>query len=660
VTLVDGLETGEESDRYDSDLVLGVSGVLEEFNRAGLLSTSDVHVALRLGRLARVEDDRVRLAAALAARAPRLGHVCVDLATIRSTASTDNDSVADLDGLAWPDPHDWISLLAESALVGDDRPLHLVGSTLYLDRLWTDERQVAADLLERAATPAPGVDRHALARGLDEQFGRREHGAHPDGDSTDLQRLAAATAVLRSVSVVAGGPGTGKTTTVARVLALLDAQAAAAGRRPPLVALAAPTGKAAARLEESVRTGAAAMPVGDDVKERLLALSGVTLHRLLGFNPGNRTRFRHDRLNRLPFDVVVVDETSMVPLSLMARLVEAVRPDARLILVGDPEQLASVEAGAVLGDIVGPAAWRPCMSDVARAELAEVTGHALPAGAGGHGDTAPTIGDGIVVLQTVHRFGGAIAELADAIRRGEADAAMEVLALRGTNVEWIEVDVTKPSSLAALGTVRTLAVDGGAEVLDAARAGDAAGALAALNDFRLLCAHRRGPDGVAAWMQHVENWLRSEVDGFAASSASGSGWYVGRPLIVTENDYGLQLFNGDTGVVVATGEKRLVAAFERGGAIAQVSPTRLAAVDTVYAMTVHKSQGSQFKTVAFLVPGADSRLLTRELLYTAVTRAQERLILVGTEELIRAAIERPIARASGLRGALWGDGGGPG
>jgi exodeoxyribonuclease V alpha subunit len=454
--------------------------------------------------------------------------------------------------------------------------------------------------------------------------------------------------------VVAGGPGTGKTTTVARVLALLDAQAVASGRRPPLVALAAPTGKAAARLEESVRTGAAAMPINDVVQERLRGLSGVTLHRLLGFNPGNRTRFRHNRFNRLPHDVVVVDETSMVPLSLMARLVEAVRPDARLILVGDPEQLASVEAGAVLGDIVGPAARRLCMSDAARAELAEVTGQAVPGGAGGSADAVAAIGDGIVVLQTVHRFGGAIGELAGAIRRGEADAVMEVLARQGTNVEWIEVDAAQPSSLAALGTVRTLAVDGGAEVLDAARAGDAGRAIAALSDFRLLCAHRRGPDGVAAWMQHVENWLRSEVEGFAASTASGSGWYVGRPLIVTENDYGLQLFNGDTGVAVATGENRLVAAFERGGAIAQVSPTRLAAVDTVYAMTVHKSQGSQFKTVAFLVPSADSRLLTRELLYTAVTRAQERLILVGTEGSIRAAVARPITRASGLRGLLWG------
>jgi exodeoxyribonuclease V alpha subunit len=431
------------------------------------------------------------------------------------------------------------------------------------------------------------------------------------------------------------------------VLALLDDQASAAGHRPPLIALAAPTGKAAARLEEAVRAGAGSMAVDAAVKERLGALSGVTLHRLLGFNPGNRTRFRHNRLNRLPHDVVVVDETSMVSLSLMARLVEAVRPEARLILVGDPEQLASVEAGAVLGDIVGPASRGICMTQSARDELAAVTAQPVPPNLA---DPAP-MGDGIVVLRRVHRYAGAIAEVAEAIQRGDADAVLTVLGRGDSNVEWIPVDVTQPAALDALRGVRRLAVEGGRAVIEAAKAGEAHVAIEALGRFRLLCAHRRGPEGVTAWMQHVESWLRTDVEGFGF--ATGADWYVGRPLIVTENDYGLQLFNGDTGVVVDAGNERLVAAFERGDTIAQVSPTRLAAVDTVYAMTVHKSQGSQFQTVAFLVPGSGSRLLTRELLYTAVTRAQERLILIGTEGSIRAAVDRPIARASGLQGSLW-------
>jgi exodeoxyribonuclease V alpha subunit len=635
----------EGTDAYDSALALGLEGPLHEFNVAGVLSTSDIHVALRLTRLGEVDDEVVALGAAFAARAPRLGHVCVDLNEIRGTASSDTDLPADLDSLPWPDPAQWLERLAASAMVGDARPLHLDGTNLYLDRLWRDERAVAADLRMRAATPAPGVDVPTLAAGLRELFASDE--------DPDLQRMAAAACVLRRVAVVAGGPGTGKTRTVARVLALLDAQAEAATARAPLVALAAPTGKAAARLEEAVRGGAddEDMAVGEAVKDRLRTLDGVTLHRLLGFSPGNRTRFRHNRLNRLPFDVVVVDETSMVSLSLMARLLEAVRPEARLILVGDPEQLASVEAGAVLGDIVGPASASegPCMEEPARVALAAATGQQVPPGAG----TEAAIGNGIVVLHKVHRYGTVIASLAEAIQAGDATTTMHVLEEGGANVEWVRTDDDELASPDQLHSVRAAAVASGRTVIEAARAGDAGAAINALGEFRLLCAHRRGPEGVAGWMQHVEDWLRAEVPGFL----TGNEWYVGRPLIVTENDYALRLYNGDTGVVVEARDGRLVAAFERSGGIAEVSPTRLAAVDTVYAMTVHKSQGSQFHTVACIVPASGSRLLTRELLYTAVTRAQERLILVGAEESIRAAVARPISRASGLRAALWGGGG---
>ncbi len=416
-------------DAFDAGLVLGASGPLLEFNRAGILSPSDVHVALRLARLGDTADDTVCLGAAFAARAPRLGHVCVDLATIRQTASSDVDTPADLTVLPWPDPATWVARLAESALAGDGRPLHLADTTLYLDRLWRDERQVARDLAARASAPID-IARAPLAAAMARLF------EHSD-DDPDLQRLAAAAALVRRVSVVAGGPGTGKTRTVARVLALLDELAQADAARPPRIALAAPTGKAAARLEEAVRAGADTMPVEDAVRGRLRALRASTIHRLLGFNPGNRSRFRHNRDNRLPFDVVVVDETSMVSLSLMARLVEAVRPEARLILVGDPDQLASVEAGAVLGDIVGPASLGICMDDAARTRLAELTGQDVPAGPG---PRAP-IGDGIVVLKTVHRYGGAIAELADAIHAGDAERAVAVLERDGTNVEWIASDV---------------------------------------------------------------------------------------------------------------------------------------------------------------------------------------------------------------------------
>lgn len=627
-------------DLFDTRLARRADGLLREFNEAGVLTAADLHVALRLGRLGDSSDEAVLLGAGFAVRAPRLGHVCVDLATIRDTASTDLETPVDLQALPWPEGGDWVHRLRDSPLVGIDRPLRLEGTTLYLDRFWSEERQVAADLLALADPPAPGVDMDLLASGLERLFSSE--------DDPDFQRLAAASSVLRRFSVIAGGPGTGKTTTVARVLALLDDQAAARGRRPPLIALAAPTGKAAQRLQEAVHREAGALHIDAEERARLLRLQGTTLHRLLGFNPGNRSRFRHDRLNRLAHDVVVVDETSMVSLSLMARLVEAVRPDARLILVGDPEQLASVEAGAVLGDVVGPASRELLLRPPAREALALVAGPAVRAL--GSVATSP-IGDGVVVLRRVHRFGGAIGRLAEAIQRGDADAVVSLLAADEDDVHWIPVDIASDTASAKLAAVRAAAVASGRLLVESARAGNAAEAIDALAAFRLLCAHRRGPEGVNSWMSVVERWLAADIEGFAGEGT----WYPGRPLLVTENDYSLRLYNGDTGVVVAAGPGRVVAAFERGGLVVEVSPTRLASVDTVYAMTVHKAQGSQFDTVAVLLPGPDSPILTRELLYTAVTRAQRELFVAGTEASVRTAVCRPIARASGLRLALWGE-----
>jgi exodeoxyribonuclease V alpha subunit len=608
-----------------------------------------VHVALRLADLGDEDDESVLLAAALAVRAPRIGHVYVDLATIRDTAAVETDEPADLSMLRWPSTTAWTERVAASGLarIGEEdgssrgRPLRLVGTWLYLDRYWREERQVAADLLALSDQQAPGVRTEILSSGLATLFA---------GQTDSRQCLAAAAAVLRRLCVVAGGPGTGKTTTVARIVALLAAQAAATGSAPPLVALAAPTGKAAARLEEAVHEQARGLAVNDSIRAQLLALQASTLHRLLGWRPGSHSRFRHHRGQRLPHDVVIVDETSMVSLSLMARLIEAVRPDARLILVGDPGQLASIEAGAVLGDIVGPATGGLVIGRAARMLLADATGHDVAAQ---QPSRAATIGDGIVVLDRVHRFGAGIARLAEAIRRGDADTVLEVLADAPDGVTWIPVDIAEPSAQEALAPVRDRATAAARTVTEAARAGDAKEAIEALGSFRLLCAHRRGPEGVATWTARIEGWLAAELDDFVADRR----WYAGRPILVTENDYELRLYNGDTGVVVQTGADRVMAAFERRGEILEFSPSRLGALDTVHAMTIHKSQGSQFQTAAVLLPAPTSRILTRELLYTAATRARELLILAGSEETIRAAVARPVARASGLRWRLWGDAG---
>jgi exodeoxyribonuclease V alpha subunit len=641
------LEVGR--DPFDVRRARRAPGLLREFNDAGVLAAADVHVALRLADLGGEDDESVLLAAALAVRAPRIGHVYVDLATIRDTAAVETDEPADLSRLRWPSTTAWTARVAASGLarVGEEddaprgRPLRLVGTWLYLDRYWREERQVAADLLALSDQQAPGVRTEILSSGLATLFA---------GQTDSRQCLAAASAVLRRLCVVAGGPGTGKTTTVARIVALLAAQAAATGSAPPLVALAAPTGKAAARLEEAVHEQASRLAVDDSIRAQLLALQASTLHRLLGWRPGSHSRFRHHRGQRLPHDVVIVDETSMVSLSLVARLIEAVRPGARLILVGDPGQLASIEAGAVLGDIVGPATGGLVIGRAARMLLAEATGHDVAAQ---QPSRAATIGDGIVVLDRVHRFGAGIARLAEAIRRGDGDTVLEVLADAPVGVTWIPVDIAEPSAQEALAPVRDRATAAARTVTEAARAGDAKEAIDALGSFRLLCAHRRGPEGVAMWTARIEGWLAAELDDFVADRR----WYAGRPVLVTENDYELRLYNGDTGVVVQTGADRVMAVFERRGEILEFSPSRLGAVDTVHAMTIHKSQGSQFQTAAVLLPAPTSRILTRELLYTAATRARELLIVAGSEETIRAAVARPVARASGLRWRLWGDAG---
>jgi exodeoxyribonuclease V alpha subunit len=606
------------ADPFEARRAVGATGLLHEFNDAEVLSAADVHVAARLGALAGEEDEAVRLAIAFAVRGPRLGHVFVDLATIRDSASVETDEPVDLSALPWPVVDEWLRALAGSELVavGEDdaarsaRPLRLLGTRLYLDRYWREERSVAADL-GALARAAGDVDEAVLEDGLERMF--------PAGrsDADRRQREAAAAAVRRSFAVVAGGPGTGKTTTVARIVALLFEQAQARGRREPLVALAAPTGKAAARLQEAVHDEAARLPVAEPIRARLMGLRASTVHRLLGRRPWSHSRFAHDRHSRLPHDAVIIDETSMVSLSLMARLVEAVRPEARLVLVGDPGQLTSIEAGVVLGDIVA---------------------------AGSSSDGGGGIGDGIVVLERVHRYGGGIARLAEAVRRGDDDATVAALSDAPGEITWLAVDVEQAGVDSELKLVGERAVAAGAAVVAAARAGEAREALEALGRFRLLCAHRRGPYGVSDWSSRVLGWLAAEIPDLDVEQRD----YVGRPLLVTENDYELGLYNGDTGVIVQGSDGRLSAAFERGRELLHFGPLRLGAVDTVYAMTVHKSQGSQFGTAAVLLPTASSRILTRQLLYTAVTRARRELILVGTEDAVRGAVARPVARASGL------------
>jgi exodeoxyribonuclease V alpha subunit len=642
------------ADELAPEFAAGSTGLLREFNLAGVLIAADVHVARTLGELAGVDGDELLLAAALAVRAPRLGHVFVDLAG-GGVGFLSNY----IDPLPWPDAASWTTQLAacEQLVASDDsvrRPLRLDGTRLYLDRYWREERALAGALLALAQVPLRQAELTELRSGITRLF--------PDpGDG--LQRAAATCVALRGLSVIAGGPGTGKTTTVARAVALLLEEAAGLDppAPPPLIALCAPTGKAATRLQEAVHEQALTLEVSAAAREQLRALRGTTIHRLLGARGGSGAGdFRYGPGNRLAHDLVIVDETSMVSLSLMTRLLQAVRSGARVVLIGDPDQLVAVEAGAVLRDIVGPAELGTGFAPGMRAIITQVTGEPgdgqAPTQAASQlsllaaDQPAPPasrwFGDGVVTLRHGHRFGSQIASLADAIRRGDGDATLTALTGANDAVVWVARDAEGSELL------RAEAVHAYCEVTEAARGGDGAGALEALSRFRLLCAHRRGPYGRSHWTATVQRWLSEARDDFEPTI----GHYIGEPLLITENDYELRLHNGDAGVVISGADGAAVGAvFERDGRLVSLAPSRLTAVESLYAMTVHKSQGSQFRAVAVILPEADSPILTRELLYTAVTRAQQRLILMGSEQSVRAAVARPVARATGLQQRLWGD-----
>jgi exodeoxyribonuclease V alpha subunit len=570
--------SAETVDARDWRRAVGASGILRSFNGAGVLDASDILVAQRLTELVGEDNEQVALAVALVVRALRGGSVSLDLRSVRTQI--------DVPQLPWPDADTWLTLIAASPLVHSPPVLRLNDDLLYLDRYWREEQQVADDVLSmlrsRPARTVPDIDR-----------------LFPPAYAE--QRQAAEIALSQGLTVLTGGPGTGKTTTVARLLALFAAQAALSGKTSPRIALAAPTGKAAARLQEAVQLEVDNLEPVD--RQRLTGLRATTLHRLLGSRPDNSSRFRHHRGNRLPHDVVVVDETSMVSLTMMARLLEAVRPETRLLLVGDPDQLASVEAGAVLADLVD--------------------------GLGARGDAR------IAALKTSHRFGESIGELAAAIRTGDGERVIELLRAGGEHIDWI--DAESPT-----GDLRKLLVRHALRLHRAAIVGDARAALATLDDHRLLCAHRRGPFGVQQWNRQVEHWLSEQT-----GEPIWSSWYSGRPLLVTANDYGLGLYNGDTGVTVLVGGG--LRAFIAGAQQPlEFATSRLSDVETMHAMTIHKSQGSQADEVTVLLPPPDSRLLSRELFYTAVTRARSRVRVVAREASLRAAIERRVVRASGL------------
>jgi exodeoxyribonuclease V alpha subunit len=663
------------------------------------------------GFLAREAEDASALlifAAAFASHQLGRGHACLDIgATLANPTfvlslppdgltSNDEDDEADapllpsklLEGVS---AEHWLGALAHPALVSDgagDTPLVLSGKRLYLRRYWRYEQDVSRAVRTRIAdedAAAQHFDPTSLRASLDALFPVQSTGAEK---RTDWQKIACALAAKSAFSIVTGGPGTGKTTTVVKLLALLQAQALAQpdDPRPLRIRLAAPTGKAAARLNESIASAVTNLPLhgfaqAEAIREAIPKVV-TTLHRLLGTVPNSR-RFRHHARNPLSLDVLVIDEASMVDLEMMNSVLGALPRGARIVLLGDKDQLSSVEAGAVLGELCRHAA---------EARYTPATQAWLEAASGEHIDAKYVKADGgaldqsVAMLRHSHRFSAAsgIGKLAEAVNAGDPAEMAKVWKQGYDDIAFVDCPERGDAVLKALVIDGDTTAAGATGDLFAGGAngrqgyrhyletlrdrkpahhaatdafdGWARAVLAAHGEFQLLCALRRGPWGVEGLNRRVARMLTDEQ-----LLHANAEWYMGRPVLVTQNDYELGLMNGDIGITLALpaadGKWSLRVAFPAGDGTARIRwvlPSRLQAVETVFALTVHKSQGSEFTHAALVLPEKINPVLTRELVYTGITRARKWLTIAsaGGRTLVDQAVRARVVRASGLQTAF--------
>ena len=618
--------------------------------------------------------DLVLLAAALASHQLGRGHVCLDLHMVlaQPDETLSLPPEGELGGPILVKPstlfegislESWERCLCDSPLVATgtgNTPLVLNDGRLYLRRYWNYTQHVAQRILDRVRHRLPVPANLAVL--LDQLFAPLRNPCEQAKTEVHWQSVAAAIATKSAFSVISGGPGTGKTTTVVHLLGLLQALALEQGRKLR-IRLAAPTGKAAARLTESIGHAVGKLPEG---LREAMPVEVTTLHRLLGRRPDTRHFVYHSQ-NRLHVDLLVVDEASMIDLEMMAALLAAIPADTRLILLGDKDQLASVEAGSVMGDIcrhVDRSGYLPETS----AWIEQHTGYSLAAFRG----NGTVLDQHIVVLQKSHRFSedSGIGALARAVNAGDPGQVAAVWNRGFGDIAQVVMPTDDDRRFAQLvlnghgdGTARSNASGktmGYRTYLERIMAGVQANSLednwlhAVLDDFnrfQLLSPLRKGNWGVERLNEKVADLLYR-----TGLISATDGWYPGRPVMVTRNDYSLGLMNGDTGIVLPVSDdrdparKRLKVVFPMAdGALKKVLPSRLNDIDTVYAMTVHKSQGSEFDHTVMAFPDRMSPVLTRELIYTAITRSRRRFTLVGSRlDLMVESVKRRVHRASGL------------
>jgi len=589
----------------------------------GVFEPIDLHFAWFMMRLAGSTSGELALASALVSRLSREGHTCLDL----KYPCGDLASVTGLNSdISFPDPEEWRKILRKEAVIGSGseyRPLILdEAGRLYLHRSYEYE-QILADCLLRLNSHRRPFDQEVFRDGMICMFS-------DDGDGNIPQKMAALMAVSLSLCVITGGLGTGETTLVCKILALLLEQ------EPHLkIALAAPTGKAARRIEEAVKRTLELMDCSIETKDKI-PREAYTIHRLLGYPAGSPPPRRSSE-SPLTADVVVIDEASMVDLALMANLMRALKPDTRLILLGDKNQLASVQAGYVLGDICDTGGIHAYTSGFA--DLVEETiGCTISAGG------KDPMQDSLVELTWTYRFSKSsrIHALSTAVNEGDAGRCLEIFGeCNGTELKYRSL----PGPEEMRDALRSLVLEGYGNYL---RSIDVEEQFAFLNTFRILCPIREGPYGIKAMNRLAEDILSES--GLLEPSVLH---YPGRPVIVTQNDYTLRLFNGDMGVIVSE-EDNLRACFkDKDASIRKISPMRLPMHETAFAMTVHKSQGSEFDRILFILPDRDSSVLTRELVYTAITRARSAITIWAHDEVLVHAVSRRTQRSSGLNSLLW-------
>ncbi|MEW6673567.1 MAG: exodeoxyribonuclease V subunit alpha [Thermodesulfobacteriota bacterium] len=613
---------------------------ITNLNKIKIFNEIDLHFAEFISKLDGNDDEVIFLSAALTSSMAGSGDTCLDLNRYAQKGlSEDMDPRG---AIACPALSVWREKLTASTVVGSPgefKPLVLdAQNRLYLYRYWDYQKKLADAIRQKAANKISGVNLTVLRDGLRRFF-------KPSSLPVDWQQIAAVAAVLNRFCVIAGGPGTGKTHLVATILVLLLEQDGGSGLR---ILLTAPTGKAAMKLSAAIKTAMETIPCSDAVREAL-PTEAATIHRLLKTVP-HSPYFHYCEDNPLPADVVVVDEASMIDLALMSKLFQALPSATRVILAGDSDQLASVEPGSVLGDVCDQNRFTDFSDSFCAtfSSLADVSLQApdmrVLATEGLH--------DSIIRLQKNYRFSetGGIGGFSRAVRSGNAGEAVDFLdRMDESGIVW--EDCSSTERLSEILTRYVLE-----EYSPSLRETDPSAALEKFNRFQVLCALNRGPFGVHAVNDLIEQVLiRNGL--VAPARRPQSHWYRGRPVIVTRNDYRLSLYNGDVGITLPDpkGDDSALYVFfqDSQGETRRFNPARLPEHETVYAMTVHKSQGSEFAKILLVLPDKDAGVLTRELIYTAVTRAREQVVVCGNKPILQSAISRGIDRTSGLRDALW-------